>query len=133
MAKMMCGREVLMQSTQTKIRMHKRVQKEGCFFGGLRVVGWLLIALGSLILLGGMIGFISVLLNSGSDLISSLQYWEQQMAKLVFTLILTALGTFAALGCLGLVMIGTGFGLDRAATQPVAFTANPIDKPLSPA
>ncbi|MEW6405899.1 MAG: hypothetical protein AB1649_29255, partial [Chloroflexota bacterium] len=112
----------------------RRITREGCFFVGLRISGWLLIVFGGLILLGGIFGGISTLFNGGSDLVSSLQYWEQPTAKFVFSLILTWLGVFAAIGCTGLIMIGVGFGLNFAATVPVAsLQEQPIDKPLSPA
>lgn len=117
--------------TQTK---NRRVTKEGCFFSGLRVTGLLLKIFGGLTLLGGVLGFIISLFRSAPDLSASFQALDHQMAQFLFTLIMVWLGAFVAVGCAGLVMIGIGFGLDFAGTEPApSHRPQPIDKPLSPA
>jgi len=130
-AKILFGGKAAMQ-TQKKYR---RVTKEGCFFSGLRISGLLLKVFGGLTFLAGILGFIISLFRTSSDLISAFQNFDQQMAQFGFTLIMVWLGTFVAVGCTGLVMLGIGFGLDFAATEPVAASMRPqpIDKPLSPA
>ncbi len=115
-------------------KKNRRVAKEGCFFTGLRISGFLLKVFGGLTLLAGILGFVINFIKSASDLVTAIQYFDQQMAQFGFTLIMVWLGTFVAIGCTGLIMIGVGFGLDFAATEKVPSPQElPIDKPPSPA
>lgn len=114
-----------MKSQRNQLR--KRSPKPGCFYRGLLILGYLSIAVGGLITLGGMAGFISSFIKSASDILLGLQYLDQGFALFVLTLIATYLGIFAALGCVGLIIIGLGFLFIFLSTSPAE---PPIDKPL---
>ena len=108
--------------------MRKRTPKPGCFYRGLLILGYLSVATGGLITLGGLAGFISTFIKSASDISSALQNLDQGFALFGLTLIATYLGAFAALGCVGLIGIGLGFLFMFLSTAPAE--QHPIDKPM---
>jgi hypothetical protein len=113
---------------QNSITRPKRVKREGCFFTGLRLVGGIAKILGGIILFGGMVGFVFILIKTAPDIMTSLQYLEEQRsAGFLLLLIITNLGFFAGMSCTGLVGIGLGFLLDLVSSESA--TENPIDKP----
>lgn len=57
----------------------KRIPKPGCFHQGLLVLGYLSIAAGGLITLGGMIGFVSIFMKSASDIPQRFKTWTRAL------------------------------------------------------
>lgn len=84
-------------------------------------------AAGGLITLGSMAGSISMFIKSASDISSALQNLDQGFALFGLTVIATYFGAIAALGCVGLIMIGLGFLFMFLSTSPAE---HPIDKPM---
>ena len=115
-----------MKSQRNPLR--KRTPKPGCFYRGLLILGYLSVAAGGLVTLGGMAGFISTFIKSASDISSALQNLDQGFALFGLTLIATYLGAFTALGCVGLIGIGLGFLFMFLSTAPAE--QHPIDKPM---
>jgi hypothetical protein len=102
-----------------------RTTKPGCFFTGLRAVGWGSMVLGCLILLGSLAGFVRTLVVSWPDLLKGFQYAAQQpMAKLVLTLIFVWLGFFIFLGLLGIILVAVGVALNFFSTEKMAETGS---------
>jgi hypothetical protein len=101
----------------------QRSTKPGCFFTGLRVMGFGLIGLGCLMIVGALAGFVRTLVVSWTDLLGIFQAAAHEpMAKLVLTLIFVWLGFFIVLGLLGIFLVAVGVALNFFSTEKKAET-----------
>jgi hypothetical protein len=108
------------------MKFKKRIQKEGCWFAGIRVTAFLAKSAGAMIAVGGIAGSISLFIKSIPDMISALQNLDQGFALFGLTIIATYIGVPAGLGCAGMISIGLGFLLDLISSKPNEQA--PIDK-----
>lgn len=117
-----------MNTTKPFTRKIKRIPKPGCFFRGLLILGYLFVGLGSLATLGGLTGFIAILIKTTPDIIEALNYLDQGFTLFMLTIFASYFGIFAGLGCAGIIILGLGSLLIFKSTTPME--QPPIDKPL---
>jgi hypothetical protein len=95
-----------------------RYPKPGTGFLLIRLIGWCLQIVGWLLIAAALVGFITVLVKTGSTLIGAFQFIEQKMAGLVIIGILVWLAVFVLLGLVGVILVGIGFAFGRWGTEP---------------
>jgi hypothetical protein len=104
-------------STGRVLTPNRRRPRPGCFFTGLRVAGWLLIAGGGLLLAIGLIGSLVMLVRAGPSLGDTLQHLDEQMGGFIFILLLVNLLVFPVVGVMGAALVGLGLVVGYLTTE----------------